>query len=68
MLKSKTVETVEATCHNLDDLRVALREADDLEGEGEVKLYIELSFPGIGKQRIELLEEVPIHLEYVEEN
>lgn len=68
MLKAKTTETIEATCHNLDDLQVALREANDLDEDGEVKLFIELTFPGIGRQRIELLEEVPIKLEYVVED
>ena len=61
MFKSKTIEYTRATCHNEDDLRAALRELEEL--DGEPAFFIELEFPGIGKQRVKIFDDVPLQIE-----
>ncbi len=61
MFKSKTVEYTSATCYNEDDLRAALREIEEL--DGEPLFFIELDLPGVGVQRVVLFDDVPIKIE-----
>ncbi len=61
MFKSKTIEHNAAICHNEDDLRAALREIEEI--EGDPTFFIEIDFPGIGKQRINIFDDVPLQIE-----
>ncbi len=66
-INTTTVEHNEMLCSNLDDLAFALRALDEADEGTQIELSIKIEIPGVGKKKILLLDEVPIHVSWANE-